>query len=83
MSDPPSQDGRTENDAGQTAAPTELRRTFWAIVGLVNIAVLGLTVGGLLIVLPAWTTAGIGAVTIGVGAGGLAYYRYRQFKAGS
>lgn len=64
----------------QTTAPADLRRTFWTVVGLVNIAVLGLTVGGLLVFFPGWTTAGVGAFAIGAGAAGLAYYRYWQFK---
>lgn len=58
----------------------DLRRTFWAVVALLNIALLGGTLGIVLAGLVGQVWIGLAALTIGIGAGGLAYYRYRQYK---
>lgn len=74
----PKGDPASEREA--TSAPAAVGRTFWAVVVLVNIAVLGLSVGVLLLLVPGQTEAGLGTAAVGGLAGVAAYYRYRRFK---
>jgi hypothetical protein len=70
--------GAEDGNTTDSSPPSEVRREFWILVGLFNIALLGTGLGVLLLVFEpgadvAWLVLGAG-----LAAGGYGYGRYRR-----
>lgn len=63
----------------ESAASPELQRTFWVTVAVANLAVLGVSVGLLLVGFRGNVTYGGGALAVGLVATAYAVARYRSF----
>lgn len=57
--------------------PEGLRREFWLLVGLFNVALLGIGLGSLLLYFRGETTLGWTVLAVGIGAGAFGFGRYR------
>lgn len=55
-----------------------LRREFWLLVGLFNVALLGLGLGALLLYFRGSTTLGWAVLAVGLATGAYGYGRYRR-----
>ena len=62
-------------------APTEVKTTFWAVVLLVDVALIGLIVGPAVIYLTGELRLGGLLLLIGLFCTGSAYRRYREFDS--
>ena len=60
--------------------PPDLQKTFWALVIVVNGAVLGIALGAMLLVFEGDTDRGVPLLAGGFLLFGFAYRRYRQFR---
>lgn len=60
-------------------APPDVRRTFWTVTLVVNVAVLFVSIGPMLIYFRGWTREGLALIVAGLVLFGLAYSRYRSF----
>lgn len=65
---------------GTPEPPPGLRREFWLLVGLFNLALLGVGLGALLLYFRAETALGWTVLAVGIGAGA---YGYGRFRAGA
>lgn len=70
--------GEQNVDGTAAAPPSDIRREFWILVGLFNIALLGVGLGILLLVFVSGSGAGWPVLGLGFGAGGYGYGRYRR-----
>lgn len=67
--------------ADATAPDAELRRQFWLLVGLLNVALLSTALGVLVLVFWVRLWLATGLLAIGVAAGVFAVLRYRRVRA--
>jgi hypothetical protein len=63
---------------GGEGPPASLRREFWLLVVLFDVAILGLGLGVLLVVFEPGSDLAWPALAVGLGAGGYGYGRYRR-----
>lgn len=64
----------------ESEVPGEVRRTFWTLVVLLKVAILGVSVGALLLYAWNWTTVGGALILLGLFAGVRAYVVIRWFQ---
>ncbi|AGB36683.1 DUF7322 domain-containing protein [Natronococcus occultus] len=65
----------------ETDVPSELLQTFWAVVLVVNAAVLALSLGILFLLFEGPSTNSVGLIVGGIILFGFAGYRYRSYRA--
>jgi hypothetical protein len=66
------------DDGLAASSPSDLRREFWLLVGLFNIALLGVGLGLLLLVFESGSDLAWPVLGLGLAAGGYGYGRYRR-----
>lgn len=76
MSSGPS--GAEDGTSTDSAPPSDLRREFWILVGLFNVALLGIGLGVMLLVFEAGSDTAWPVLVGGLAAGGYGYGRYRR-----
>lgn len=74
----PDEDAVPEPPSPETI-PAEVRRTFWALVGTLNVALLATSLGLMLLWFRREWVLGGGLVAVGIAAFLWSYYRYRRF----
>lgn len=67
----------------ETDVPDEVLKTFWALVLVLNAAVLAVSLGLLLLAFEGDSTRGGALIVTGLVLFGFAWYRYRRFRDGS
>lgn len=79
----PDADGLTipSVSTAESDAPAEVKKTFWIVTLVVNVAILFVSVGPMLIYFRGWTRNGLVLIAAGLVLFGLAYRRYRSFMA--
>lgn len=65
---------------GESEVPREVRRTFWSLVVLLKIAILGVSFGIMLAYFWGWATVGGFLVFLGLFASVHAYVRVRRYQ---
>lgn len=68
-------------ETDETDVPTDLLRTFWLIVIVVNVAIFAIALGTMLIGFRGRTDVGVPLIVGSIVLLGLAYRRYRRFRA--
>lgn len=79
----PDADGLTipSVSTAESEAPADVRKTFWIVTLIVNVAILFVSVGPMIIYFEGWTRNGLVLIAAGLVLFGLAYRRYRSFMA--
>ncbi|WP_172637300.1 DUF7322 domain-containing protein [Natrinema pellirubrum] len=72
-----------EVEMGETDASADLLQTFWALVLVLNAAVLAVSLGSLMLVFEGGSTHAVALVVAGVVLFGFAVRRYRRFRDGA
>lgn len=80
LGDPESQFGLTIPDG--TDAPRALRRAFWGLVAVFNVAIFAIALGALLIAFRGQWDLGGSLLASGLVVFGYGVYRYRRYRAG-
>lgn len=76
----PDEDATTAESVGSSSASSELRRTFWVLVIVVDVAVLAVAVGVMFVGFEGRWTLGGQLVLLGLVLGGFGWYRYRRYR---